>query len=162
MLKSADWIIDKVDTENLIDPFIDQTVTANGVLSYGLEDWGYTFRVSGLWQPINKRKRENVVLDPKQIDKDLFVDFRMPHFDLYPGSCVLVHSIERFVIPGGIVAIGFGKKIYQKYGIIANIPPLAPGWEGVLSFSISNTQKVPVRLYAEEGIAQLLFYDALA
>ena len=159
MLKNANWIIKQAEEAKMIDPFIDHSVIINDIMSYGLEGQGYTFRISSLWQPINKRKRESVILDPKQIDNDLFVDFRMPHFDLLPGSCIRVHSIEKFKIPEGIVAIGYGKEAYQRYGVIPNIFPLGPGYEGILSFSVSNTQKVPVRLYAEEGIARLFFYD---
>jgi len=156
MLKDAEWITEQY---GMIDPFVDHKVITNEVMSYGLKPYGYTFRVSGLWRPVNKRKREDAILDPKKLDKELFVDFRGPYFDLYPGSSVLVKSVEQFRIPEDIIAFGYGKAAYQNLGVIPNIAPLEPEWEGFLSFSISNTQKVPVRLYAEEGIAHLVFFD---
>ena len=158
MLKDANWIVEQT---GMIDPFVDHKVITNEVMSYGLETFGYTFRVSGMWRPVNKRKREDAILDPKNIDKELWVEFRGAHFDLYPGSCVLVKSMEEFKIPEGIVAFGYGKVSYMNLGVIPNIAPLEPGYEGVLSFSIANNQKVPVRLYAEEGIAHLVFFDAV-
>jgi len=156
MLKDANWITEQI---GMIDPFVGRKVITNEVMSYGLEEFGYTFRVTGMWRPVNKRKQEDAILDPKKIDKELFVDFRGPYFDLYPGSCVLVKSMEQFNIPEGVTAFGYGKAAYQNLGIIPNIAPLEPGYSGVLVFSISNTQKVPVRLYAEEGIAHLTFFD---
>jgi dCTP deaminase len=157
MLKDSAWIVEMVDKENMIVPFIDHKVVTNDVMSYGLVDYGYIARVSSLWRVI--RKKENAMLDPKLIDRDLYVDFRGPYFELYPGACATVQSIETFNIPENVYVLGFGKVEYLSLGVIPNIQPLHEGYSGPITFSISNTQKVPIRLYAEEGIVELKFFD---
>ena len=144
--------------EHMIEPFADRQVR-DGVISYGISSYGYDFRVGDEFKKIIPAK--NTVLDPKafnaagveaEIIKDVFV--------LAPHTYVLAKSVEYFRIPRNILTICFGKSTYARCGVLVNITPFEPEWEGFVTMAISNTSNVPVRIYANEGIAQLIFLES--
>jgi dCTP deaminase len=165
MLKNDGWIREMSKTESMIDPYVEGQVS-RGVVSYGLSSYGYDIRVSDEFKIFNSvntsliAKGETIVVDPKKFDEGSFVDHKGDICIIPPNSFALSRSVERFRIPRSVLALCIGKSTYARCGIIVNITPLEPEWEGQLVIEISNTTTLPAKIYANEGIAQMIFLEA--
>ncbi len=156
MIKPDRWIKKMALEAGMIDPFIDHQVS-EGHISYGLSSFGYDIRVSDEFKIFIGEG--GPVIDPKNFDPKLFRDFKGEACLIPPDSYVLARSYEYFRMPEKVIAICFGKSTYCRCGVIVNISPLEPTWEGYLTMAISNTTPHPAKIYSKEGIAQLLFYE---
>jgi dCTP deaminase len=155
MLKNDYWIR-KMAEKGMIDPFNKEQVR-EGVISYGVSSYGYDMRISDefkIFTIIN-----NTIVDPKDFETKNFVDFKGDVCIVPPNSFVLGRSVEYFRIPREVLVICLGKSTYARCGIIVNVTPLEPEWEGFVTIEISNTAPLPAKIYANEGIAQLLFVE---
>lgn len=142
--------------EKMIEPFVDHQVY-KGNISYGLSSFGYDIRVADEFKVFTPEAGQYI--DPKSFDPKLFTDFKGEVCLIPSGSFVLARSLECFRIPKKTLAICIGKSTYCRCGIIVNVSPLEPAWEGYLTMEVSNTSTLPVKLYANEGIAQLVFFE---
>ena len=143
------------EEHGMIDPFeVDQI--RDGVISYGLSSYGYDIRVASEFKVFTNV--HNVVVDPKQFDPRSFVDVRDDTCIIPPNSFALARTEEYFRIPRNVLVVCVGKSTYARCGIIVNVTPLEPTWEGYLTLEISNTTPLPAKIYGGEGIAQLLFF----
>jgi len=141
---------------DMIDPFVDGQVRED-VVSYGLSSFGYDMRVAGEFRVFTPNIHNSVV-DPKQIDERALVEYEVDdHILIPPNSYVLGRSIEYFQMPPDVLAVVLGKSTYARSGIIVNVTPLEPGWEGHVTIEVSNATPLPAKVYAEEGIAQVVF-----
>ena len=156
MLKNDRWIREMAK-KGMIDPFSDKQVR-EGVISFGLSSYGYDIRIADEFKIF--RSTHDVMLDPKVLDQKSFIDFKGDICIIPPNSFVLARSVEYFRIPRETIAICLGKSTYARCGIIINVTPLEPEWEGYVTIEISNTAPVQTRIYANEGIAQILFLEA--
>ena len=141
----------------MIEPFVDTQVSA-GVVSYGLSSYGYDIRVADEFKVFTNIN--NTVIDPKAFDPRSFVDIRADVCIVPPNSFALARTIEYFRIPRDILTICLGKSTYARCGIIVNVTPFEPEWEGFVTLEISNTTPLPAKIYANEGIAQVLFFQS--
>jgi dCTP deaminase len=141
----------------MIEPFEDKQVQ-KGVISYGVSSYGYDVRVSDEFKIFTNVN--STIVDPKGFDARSFVDVRTDVCVIPPNSFALAVSLEYFRIPRGVLAICVGKSTYARCGIIVNVTPLEPEWEGYVTIEISNTTPLPAKIYAREGIAQMLFLEA--
>ncbi len=143
----------------MIEPFVDAQVKANHagepVVSYGLSSYGYDLRVAREFKVFTNVF--NTVVDPKHFDPRSFVDLVGDTCIVPPNSFALARSVEYFRIPRDVITVCLGKSTYARCGIIVNVTPLEPEWEGHVTLEISNTTPLPARIYAEEGLAQVLF-----
>jgi len=154
----VDWEIrDYVRKYQMLDPF-EERLKRDGVISYGLSSMGYDIRVTDEFKIFTNVRQ--AVVDPKQFNPNSFVDFKGPECIVPPNSFALARSVEYFRLPRSIIGICLGKSSYARCGIVVNITPLEPGWEGHLTIEISNTTPLPARIYSNEGIAQVLFFEA--
>jgi dCTP deaminase len=156
MVKSDRWI-KEMAKKGMITPFSDKQVR-KGVISYGVSSYGYDMRITDefkIFTDIN-----TTVIDPKKFDARSFVDFKGDVCIIPPNSFALATSVEYFKIPRETIVICLGKSTYARCGIIVNVTPLEPEWEGHVTIEISNTTPLPVKVYANEGIAQVLFLGA--
>lgn len=156
-IKPDHWIVRMAKEGRMIEPFAHKQVSKQ-VVSFGVSSYGYDMRLSDefkVYTPVHA-----AVLDPKDQSADDFVAMKMKSIKIPPNSFVLARSLEYFRIPRDVLAICFGKSTYARCGVIVNVTPLEPEWEGFVTISISNTTPLPVRLYANEGIAQVLFLGA--
>jgi dCTP deaminase len=146
----------------MIDPFSDaqvrQTEKGVSVISYGLSSYGYDLRVSNEFKVFTNVF--NTVVDPKAFDERSFVDFAADTCVIPPNSFALGRSVEYFRIPRDVLTVCLGKSTYARCGIIVNVTPLEPEWEGHVTLEISNTTPLPARIYAQEGLAQVIFLGA--
>jgi len=153
------WIRQMVRKHRMIDPFSEAQVrkTEKGVsiVSYGLSSYGYDLRVSNEFKVFTNVF--NTVVDPKAFDERSFVDLEADICIIPPNSFALARSVEYFRIPREVLAICLGKSTYARCGIIVNVTPLEPEWEGHVTLEISNTTPLPARIYAQEGLAQIIF-----
>jgi dCTP deaminase len=153
------------ENRQMIDPFVPRAVRQNDkgerVLSYGLGSMGYDFRVRPEWKVFTPTGR-NVLVDPKKIEDAAFVHVEREHVDIPPNGFVLASSIERFVIPDDVICIDFTKSSYARCGVAMQMTPLEPGWTGYVTVEIGNTTPHPARVYANEGIGQVLFLKGSA
>jgi dCTP deaminase len=156
MIKNDRWIRDMA-LKGMIEPFEKEQVK-KGVISFGVSSYGYDMRITEEFKIYQAIK--NTVLDPKNLGKESFVDFHGNSCIVPPNSFVLAKSVEYFRIPRDVLAICFGKSTYARCGIFVNVTPLEPEWEGHVTLSISNTSPSPTKIYAKEGIAQILFLGA--
>lgn len=156
-LKNDRWIRKMAVDYGMIDPFADAQVR-QGVISYGVSSYGYDLRVADEFKVFSNTFSTEV--DPKQFDHRALVDFKGDVCVIPPNSFVLARSLEYFRIPRGVLTVCFGKSTYARCGIIANVTPFEPEWEGYVTLEISNTAPLPARIYANEGIAQVLFFEA--
>jgi dCTP deaminase len=140
----------------MIEPFEDRQVR-EGVVSYGLSSYGYDIRVGDEFKIFTNIN--NTVIDPKSFDPRSFVDIKADICIVPPNSFALAHTIEYFRIPRDILTICLGKSTYARCGIIVNVTPFEPEWEGTVTLEISNTTPLPAKIYANEGIAQVLFFQ---
>jgi dCTP deaminase len=143
--------------EKMIEPFVDKQ-QKNGVISYGLSSYGYDIRVADEFKIFTNVN--SAVVDPKQFDKRSMVDFKGDICVIPPNSFVLAKTVEYFRIPRQVLTICVGKSTYARCGIIVNVTPFEPEWEGFVTLEISNTTPLPARIYANEGIAQVLFFES--
>jgi dCTP deaminase len=143
--------------EKMIEPFQDGQVR-DGVISYGLSSYGYDIRVADEFKIFTNVN--SAVVDPKQFDPRSMVDFKGDICVIPPNSFALAKTIEYFRIPRSILTICVGKSTYARCGIIVNVTPFEPEWEGYVTLEISNTTPLPARIYANEGIAQVLFFES--
>jgi dCTP deaminase len=156
VLKNDRWIREMAE-EGMIRPF-QKSQTGKGIISYGVSSYGYDMRIADEFKIFSGTN--TAVIDPKSLDQTSFTDFKGGVCILPPNSFVLGRSVEYFRIPRDVLVICLGKSTYARCGIIVNVTPLEPEWEGYVTIEISNTAPVPVRVYANEGIAQVLFLGA--
>jgi dCTP deaminase len=141
---------------DMIDPFVDGQ-KRDGVISYGLSSFGYDMRIAGEFRVFTPNIYNSVV-DPKKIDERAMVEYEVDdHILIPPNSYVLGRSVEYFRMPDDLLAIVLGKSTYARSGIIVNVTPLEPGWEGHVTIEIGNATPLPAKVYADEGIAQVVF-----
>ena len=155
-VKNDAWIR-KASQNGMIEPFIDGQVR-DGVISYGLSSYGYDIRVSNHFKIFTNV--HSAVVDPKNFDPKSFVDFTGDVCVIPPNSFVLAQTVEYFRIPRDVITVCVGKSTYARCGLIVNVTPFEPEWEGFVTLEISNTTPLPARVYANEGIAQVLFFHA--
>ena len=148
--------------QHMIEPFVEQQVRKldNGqrVISYGLSSYGYDLRVADEFKVFTNVF--NTVVDPKNFDDKSFVDLQTDVCIVPPNSFALARSVEYFRIPRDLLTICLGKSTYARCGIIVNVTPFEPEWEGHVTLEISNTTPLPAKIYAKEGLAQVLFFRA--
>ncbi|MEN6300169.1 MAG: dCTP deaminase [Anaerolineaceae bacterium] len=156
-LKPDHWIRKMVLEYNMIEPFADSQVR-NGVISYGVSSYGYDIRVADEFKIFTNVY--SAVVDPKHFNPQSMVDFKGDICVIPPNSFALARTIEYFRIPRNVLTICLGKSTYARCGIIVNVTPFEPEWEGFVTLEISNTTPLPARIYANEGIAQVLFFEA--
>ena len=149
------WIKEQSLKNNMITPF-EKTLNNKGVLSYGLSSYGYDARVSNKFKIFTNV--DSVTVDPKNFMNESFVDREANHCIIPPNSFVLARTVEYFKIPKNVLVICVGKSTYARCGIIVNVTPLEPGWEGHVTLEFSNTTPLPAKIYANEGAAQFLFF----
>ena len=155
-VKNDAWIR-KASQNGMIEPFIDGQVR-DGVISYGLSSYGYDIRVSDHFKIFTNV--HSAIVDPKQFNPKSFVDFTGDICIIPPNSFVLAQTVEYFRIPRDVITVCVGKSTYARCGLIVNVTPFEPEWEGFVTLEISNTTPLPARVYANEGIAQVLFFHA--
>jgi len=145
----------------MISPFEpDQIKTLSGgkVISYGTSSYGYDVRCSSMFKVFTNIN--SAIVDPKQFDKNSFVDFEGDTCIIPPNSFALASTVEYFKIPRSVLTICLGKSTYARCGIIVNVTPLEPEWEGHVTLEFSNTTPLPAKIYANEGVAQMLFFES--
>jgi len=159
---SDKWIRRMAKEHGMIDPFVDGQVKqlddGSRVVSYGLSSYGYDLRVSDEFKVFTNIF--NTVVDPKGFDDRSFVDIQTDVCIVPPNSFALARSVEYFRIPREALTICVGKSTYARCGIIVNVTPFEPEWEGHVTLEISNTTPLPARIYANEGLAQVVFFQA--
>ncbi|MAI84523.1 MAG: dCTP deaminase [Rickettsiales bacterium] len=151
------WIKQQVISKNMIEPFED-SLKKDGVLSYGLSSYGYDARVSNKFKVFTNI--DSVTVDPKNFLSESFVDKEADYCIIPPNSFVLARTVEYFRIPRNVLVICVGKSTYARCGIIVNVTPLEPEWEGQVTLEFSNTTPLPAKIYANEGAAQFLFFKS--
>jgi dCTP deaminase len=158
-IKSDSWIRRMAEKAGMIEPFsptqVRQAEAGGSIISYGLSSYGYDLRVSNEFKVFTNVF--NTVVDPKAFDPKSFVDIETDICIVPPNSFALARSVEYFRIPRDVITICLGKSTYARCGIIVNVTPLEPEWEGHVTLEISNTTPLPARIYANEGLAQVLF-----
>ena len=166
MLKSDRWIIQMAQDRGLIDPFEAAQVKAvsspeglRPVISYGVSSYGYDIRVARTFKILDPLKEHRGVVDPKNFDLSAYVDFEGDVCVIPPHGMAIAQSFEYFRIPRSVLVICQGKSTYARCGIHVALAPLEPEWEGRLTFAIVNTNALPARVYAGEGVAQILFLE---
>ncbi len=161
MLQSDRWIRKMALENKMIEPFVDRQVrNAEGgkIVSFGLSSYGYDLRVADEFKVFTNVY--NSIVDPKQFQDNSFVDIKGPHCIIPPNSFALARSVEYFRIPRNVLTLCIGKSTYARCGIIVNVTPFEPEWEGTVTLEISNTTPLPAKIYAGEGLAQVLFLEA--
>ncbi len=153
-VKSDRWIRRMAREHRMIEPFAEDQVR-EGVISYGVSSYGYDMRVAREFRIFTNVL--SAVVDPKHFDPKSFVEFEGDVCVIPPNSFALARSVEYFRIPRDVITICLGKSTYARCGIITNVTPFEPEWEGFVTLEISNTTPLPARIYAGEGIAQVLF-----
>lgn len=156
-LKPDHWIRKMALEHGMIDPFVENQVRT-GVISYGVSSYGYDMRVSDEFKVFTDVY--NAIVDPKHFAPDSFVDIKTDVCVIPPNSFALARSVEYFKIPRTVLTVCLGKSTYARCGLIVNVTPFEPEWEGHVTLEISNTTPLPARIYANEGIAQVLFLEA--
>ena len=156
-IKSDTWIRRMALEHRMIEPFVDEQVRS-GVISYGVSSYGYDVRVGDDFKVFTNVF--NTVVDPKNFDPKSFVDIKADVCIIPPNSFALASTIEYFRVPRDILTICLGKSTYARCGIIVNVTPFEPEWEGTATLEISNTTPIPAKIYANEGIAQVLFFQS--
>ena len=156
-IKSDKWIRRMAIQHRMIDPFSEDQVR-DGVISYGVSSYGYDIRVADEFKIFTNIN--STIVDPKRFDQQSFVDFKGDVCIIPPNSFVLARTVEYFRIPRNILTICVGKSTYARCGIIVNVTPFEPGWEGKAVLEISNTTPLPAKVHANEGLAQVLFFES--
>ena len=156
-IKPDHWIRKMALEHRMIEPFVD-TQVRNGVISYGVSSYGYDIRIGNTFKIFTNVF--NSVVDPKDFDPKSMVDFVGDVCIIPPNSFVLAQTVEYFRIPRNVLTICVGKSTYARCGLIVNVTPCGTEWEGYVTLEISNTTPLPAKIYANEGIAQVLFFEA--
>ena len=156
-IKNDRWITEMAAKHGMIEPF-ESSQVRSGVISYGVSAYGYDMRVAREYKIFTNVLSS--IVDPKAFDQKSFVEFEGDVCIVPPNSFALARSVEYFRIPRKVMTITVGKSTYARCGIITNVTPLEPEWEGYVTLEISNTTPLPAKIYANEGIAQVLFFQA--
>lgn len=156
-LKPDHWIARMAREHRMIEPFV-ETQVRDGAISYGVSSYGYDIRVANEFKIFTNVY--STIVDPKQFDTASMVDFQGEFCVIPPNSFALARTVEYFRIPRSVLTVCLGKSTYARCGIIVNVTPFEPEWEGFVTLEISNTTPLPARIYANEGIAQVLFFEA--
>jgi len=156
-IKPDHWIRRMAREHGMIEPFEDAQVR-RGTISYGVSSYGYDMRVAHEFKIFTNVN--NAIVDPKAFDDRSFVDFEGDVCIVPPNSFALARSVEYFRIPRDVMTLCVGKSTYARCGIITNVTPFEPEWEGYVTLEISNTTPLPAKIYAGEGIAQVIFFQA--
>jgi len=156
-LKPDHWIRKMANEKHMIEPFADNQVR-DGVISFGVSSYGYDIRVADEFKIFTNVF--SAVVDPKHFDPKSMVDFKGEVCIIPPNSFALARTVEYFRIPRNVLTVCVGKSTYARCGIIVNVTPFEPEWEGFVTLEISNTTPLPAKIYANEGIAQVLFFEA--
>ena len=160
-IKSDRWIQEMARSHGMIEPFVpDQVRERDGerVISFGTSSYGYDIRCADEFKIFTNIN--SAVVDPKNFDDSSFVDLRADVCIIPPNSFALARTIEYFRIPRNILTVCLGKSTYARCGIIVNVTPLEPEWEGHVTLEFSNTTPLPAKIYAHEGVAQVLFFES--
>jgi len=156
-IKPDTWIKEMALKHDMISPFSEKQVN-QGVISYGLSSYGYDIRLADefkIFQPDASK-----IIDPKNFDPNCFQDYKGDYCIIQPNSFALARTMEYFKIPRKVLTVCLGKSTYARCGIIVNVTPFEPEWEGYATLEISNTTPLAAKVYAGEGIAQVLFFEA--
>ncbi|MEW5928683.1 MAG: dCTP deaminase [Gemmatimonadota bacterium] len=156
-IKPDHWIRTMAREHGMIEPYEDAQVR-RGTISYGVSSYGYDMRVAGEFKIFTNVN--NAVVDPKAFDDKSFVNYEGDVCIVPPNSFALARSVEYFRIPRNVFTLCVGKSTYARCGIITNVTPFEPEWEGYVTLEISNTTPLPAKVYANEGIAQVIFFEA--
>jgi dCTP deaminase len=156
-IKSDIWIKRMAAEHGMIEPFVEEQVS-EGVVSYGVSSYGYDIRVADEFKIFTNIN--TTVIDPKSFDPRSFQDLKADVCIVPPNSFALARTVEYFRIPRDVLTVCLGKSTYARCGIIVNVTPFEPEWEGTATLEISNTTPLPARIYANEGIAQVLFFQS--
>jgi dCTP deaminase len=156
-LKPDRWIRKMALEHKMIEPFVENQVR-EGVISYGVSSYGYDMRVADEFKIFTNVY--SAIVDPKNFSPQSFVDFKGEVCIIPPNSFALARSVEYFHIPRTVLTVCLGKSTYARTGLIVNVTPFEPEWEGYVTLEISNTTPLPAKVYANEGIAQVLFFEA--
>jgi dCTP deaminase len=156
-IKADRWIKRMAIERGMIEPFEDRQVR-QGVISYGLSSYGYDIRVADEFKVFTNIN--STVVDPKNFDARSFVDLTTDVCIIPPNSFALAKTVEYFRIPRDVLTVCVGKSTYARCGLIVNVTPFEPEWEGFVTLEISNTTPLPAKIYANEGIAQVLFFQS--
>jgi len=160
-IKSDTWIRRMAETQRMIEPFEPgQVREVNGqkVVSYGTSSYGYDIRCSREFKIFTNIN--STIVDPKNFDEKSFVDFSGDICIIPPNSFALARTVEYFRIPRDVLVVCLGKSTYARCGIIVNVTPLDPEWEGHVTLEFSNTTPLPAKVYANEGVAQVIFFES--
>ncbi len=156
-IKSDRWIRQMAREQRMIEPFVEAQVR-EGVISFGVSSYGYDIRVADEYRIFTNVN--TTIVDPKHFDARSFVEHKGDICVIPPNSFALARSVEYFRIPRNILTICVGKSTYARCGIIVNVTPFEPEWEGYVTLEISNTSPLPARVYSNEGICQVVFLEA--
>ncbi len=160
-VKSDSWIKKMATDHDMISPFSPHQIReekGKKVVSYGLSSYGYDIRVADEFKIFTNIHSKEI--DPKEIKKDCFVEVKADDILVPPNSFALARTVEYFKIPRRVITLCVGKSTYARCGIIVNVTPFEPEWEGYVTLEISNTTPLPARIYANQGIAQVLFFES--
>ncbi len=156
-IKSDRWITKMAREHGMIDPFEDRQVR-EGKISYGVSSYGYDIRIAGEFKIFTNVN--STIVDPKNFDERSLVSVEGDHCIIPPNSFALARTVEYFRIPRQVLTVCVGKSTYARCGIIVNVTPFEPEWEGYVTLEVSNTTPLPAKIYANEGIAQVLFFES--
>jgi dCTP deaminase len=156
-IKPDRWIREMCLRHRMIEPFEEKQVR-QGVISYGVSSYGYDIRIADEFKIFTNVN--STIVDPKAMDPASMVDFKGPVAIVPPNSFALGRTVEYFRIPRNVLTVCLGKSTYARCGIITNVTPFEPEWEGFVTLEISNTTPLPAKIYANEGIAQVLFFES--
>ncbi|OGL58714.1 MAG: dCTP deaminase [Candidatus Tectomicrobia bacterium RIFCSPLOWO2_12_FULL_69_37] len=156
-IKSDRWITRMAREHRMIEPFADRQVR-EGVISYGVSSYGYDIRIADEFMIFTNVN--STIVDPKNFDNRSLVTFKGDSCVIPPNSFALARTVEYFRIPRNILTLCVGKSTYARCGIIVNVTPFEPEWEGFVTLEVSNTTPLPAKIYANEGIAQVLFFES--
>jgi dCTP deaminase len=160
-IKSDKWIRRMVDQARMIEPFEPaqvREVDGRRVISFGTSSYGYDVRCGPHFKVFTNIN--STIVDPKQFDEQSFVDMESDVCIIPPNSFALASTVEYFRIPRNVLTVCLGKSTYARCGIIVNVTPLEPEWEGHVTLEFSNTTPLPAKIYANEGVAQVLFFES--
>ena len=161
-IKSDKWIRRMAETTGMIEPFepgqVRQAADGSKIVSYGTSSYGYDIRCAREFKVFTNIN--STIVDPKHFDPKSFVDIEADECIIPPNSFALARTVEFFRIPRSVLTICLGKSTYARCGIIVNVTPLEPEWEGFVTLEFSNTTPLPAKIYANEGVAQMLFFEA--
>ena len=160
-IKSDKWIRRMAEENKMIEPFVPGQVSSVGdrrVISYGTSSYGYDIRCSEDFKVFTNLN--STIVDPKDFDPASFVDYKGDVCIIPPNSFALARTVEYFRIPRNVLTVCLGKSTYARCGIIVNVTPFEPEWEGYVTLEFSNTTPLPAKIYANEGVAQVIFFEA--